>query len=252
MKLDVNILILILIFTISLDAYACQEDDYIALRALYMSTDGDNWSNNTGWLTAAEFTANPTLPAGTDFTNWHGVTLDGNGCVNGLYLAFNQLSGAIPPDLGNLNNLNFLSLNFNQLSGSIPSELGDLNLITLGLSDNLLSGCYDSNLANLCTQLNPNFNTNSSISIGNNLDAPWEDFCATGAGACAETCPSDIIINDIPIPDSLYQAQQTITSSGHVVSGTNVVFQAGQLIMLDTNFTVQPGGSLTIGIEDCQ
>ncbi len=255
MKINAT-LSLLFVFTISLNAFCqgnnCQEDDYVALRALYLSTDGDNWNNNTNWLTAAEFTANPTMPAGTDVDIWHGVTLDGNGCVNGLYLEFNNLSGPLPPEIDNLINLTFLSLNFNQLTGPIPPELGNLNLITLGLSDNQLSGCYDTNLTSLCTQLNSNFNNNGSISNGNNFDAPWEDFCAAGAGACVETCPLDITVNDIPIPDSLYQAQQTITSSGQVASGSDVTFKAGDCIMLDTSFTVFSGGNLTIQIEDCQ
>ena len=67
-----------------------------------------------------------------------------------------------------------------------------------------------------------------------------------------ENCPSAITINDIPITNSLYQAQQTVTSSGHVASGSDITFKAGQFIMLDTNFTVHPGGSLSIEIEDCQ
>ena len=44
-----------------------------------------------------------------------------------LWLTFNQLSGAIPPELGNLANLTVLGLSFNQLSGAIPSELGNLS-----------------------------------------------------------------------------------------------------------------------------
>jgi len=69
---------------------------------------------------------------------------------------------------------------------------------------------------------------------------------------CPNDCPSEISIDDIPIPNSLYQAQQTITSSGQVASESDVLFKAGQLIMLDNDFTVQPGGSLSIEIEDCQ
>jgi len=170
-----------------------------------------------------------------------------------LTLTFNNLSGTIPPELGSLNNLIVLDLDINELSGTIPAELGNLsNLVKLTLADNELSGCYDSNLTNLCTQLNSDSNTNLKISNGNNLDANWQDFCATGAGECINNCPSDIIVNDIPIPNSLYQAEQTITSSGHVASGSDVVFQAGQCITLDNDFTVEPGGSLSIEIEDCQ
>ena len=67
-------------------------------------------------------------------------------------------AGSIPPELGNLANLETLWLENNQLSGSIPPELGNLaNLESLGLSGNQLSGCVpaallavpNSNLHNL-------------------------------------------------------------------------------------------------------
>ena len=41
-----------------------------------------------------------------------------------LSLAINQLSGPIPPELGNLSNLEELELDANQLSRSIPPEIG--------------------------------------------------------------------------------------------------------------------------------
>ncbi len=102
-----------------------------------------------------------------------------------LDLDNNQLSGIIPPEMGNLN-LIWLDLDYNQLSGTIPSEFGNLsNLVYLDLNDNQLSGCYDTNLSVLCTQLNfHQFDGNEDISDGNNFDAPWEDFCATGVGTC--------------------------------------------------------------------
>lgn len=109
-----------------------------------------------------------------------------------LLLYSNQLQGSIPPQLGNLNNIDALWLHDNQLSGNIPPELGDLsNLTILTLSNNQLSACYDSSLANLCNQLNPTYNVNFRISDGNNFDAPWEDFCATGAGTCDPVWPGD-------------------------------------------------------------
>ena len=46
--------------------------------------------------------------------------------VEYLELSENNLSGAIPPELGSLSNLTSLYLNENRLSGAIPPELGDL------------------------------------------------------------------------------------------------------------------------------
>ena len=67
-----------------------------------------------------------------------------------LYLSNNQLTGSIPPELGNLSNLRDLHLRENQLTGSIPSELGNLsNLQELYLSNNQLTGSIPSELGNL-------------------------------------------------------------------------------------------------------
>tara|TARA_Y100000590_G_C15575430_1_gene960258 strand:+ start:28 stop:468 length:441 start_codon:yes stop_codon:yes gene_type:complete len=43
-----------------------------------------------------------------------------------LDLRGSQLTGSIPPEIGQLVNLVFLRLDQNQLSGSIPSEIGNL------------------------------------------------------------------------------------------------------------------------------
>ena len=108
-----------------------------ALVALYHSTDGDNWNNNAGWLLSA------------DPCTWFGVGCSG-GQVTGISLSFNNLTGPIPAELGNLTSLTGLSLDFNQLSGPIPAELGNLTSLTsLGLKSNNLTGSIPAELGNL-------------------------------------------------------------------------------------------------------
>ena len=64
-----------------------------------------------------------------------------------LDLALNQLSGPIPSELGDLNNLYTLDIFNNKLSGPIPEELGSLNhLNRLWIQSNQLSGEIPSSL----------------------------------------------------------------------------------------------------------
>ncbi len=153
--------------------------DSLALVALYNSTNGPGWTNNTNWLTG---------PVST----WFGIIVSGNrvteirmcivcfGTVIGnnllgtippalgtlsnlteLTLFNNQLTGTIPPELGNLNNLRQLYLFNNQLTGTIPTELGNLsNLLLLRLYKNQLTGTIPpalgtlSNLTELLLDIN--------------------------------------------------------------------------------------------------
>jgi protocatechuate 3,4-dioxygenase beta subunit len=145
-----------------------------ALIALYNATNGDSWTNNSGWKTPPLDTDGFAMP-GTEST-WFGLTVELDSVVSiNLYsknltgtipvelgnlsnlqylsLGNNHLNGIIPSALGNLSNLSFLGLETNQLNGSIPSQLGNLsNLTYLGLSSNRLTGNIPSELGNL-TQL---------------------------------------------------------------------------------------------------
>ena len=109
-----------------------------ALVALYNATDGGHWRNRTNWASDAPL------------ASWYGVTTDSNGHVTELDLSDNQLSGALPADLADLEQLEALYLNDNQLSGAIPAELGKLsNLVRLLLAGNELSGGIPAELGNL-------------------------------------------------------------------------------------------------------
>lgn len=107
-----------------------------ALIALYNATDGANWNDNTGWLSA-------------DVSTWYGVTV--SGCnVTDINLSGNNLIGGIPPEIGNLTLLEGLDLGANQLNGWIPPEIGNLSALTaLNLSINQLVGSVPMELSYL-------------------------------------------------------------------------------------------------------
>ncbi len=92
--------------------------DREVLEALYHATGGPDWINRTNWLSDAPL------------SEWFGVVTDGSGRVTRLTLPGNQLSGAIPPELAGLTQLQELDLNGNQLSGVIPKNLQQLSELT--------------------------------------------------------------------------------------------------------------------------
>ena len=64
-----------------------------------------------------------------------------------LALSDNQLTGEIPPELGNLTGMWGLYLSDNQLNGEIPPELGSFhNMYELRLVGNNLTGCIPEEL----------------------------------------------------------------------------------------------------------
>jgi len=108
-----------------------------ALVAFYHSTNGGHWDSNEGWLRT-------TTPC-----QWKGVTCQA-GHIKKLRLYNNQLTGTLPPEIGNLKQLSQLTLDINQLRGNLPPELGNLtNLESLSLQKNLLSGELPSELEKL-------------------------------------------------------------------------------------------------------
>ena len=66
----------------------------------------------------------------TPITRWEGIVVE-DSAVTRLSLADNALTGPIPPELGQLTNLQELWLSRNEFSGPIPSELGQLTNLYL-------------------------------------------------------------------------------------------------------------------------
>jgi Leucine-rich repeat (LRR) protein len=117
--------------------------DYAPLMALYNSTGGPNWTNNTGWVDGA---------AGTNCdpcNGWHGVTCD-SARVSTVHLSNNNLKGVLPIDFEELTKLKSLVLDNNIISGTIPLNLGQLsNLENLALYDLNLHGEIPATFLNL-------------------------------------------------------------------------------------------------------
>nr|WP_321227626.1 T9SS type A sorting domain-containing protein [uncultured Psychroserpens sp.] len=148
--------------------------DYDALVSLYNSTGGDNWTSSTNWLDLTK-----------SLYSWQGVVTNENSKVVGINLYNNNLTGNLPTQIGdfdqlkainlysnmltgdlpytiyNLTNLSSLSLGNNEFTGTIPSEIGNLtNLTYLDLGSNNFEGSLPSSLSNLANLTN--------ISIYNN------------------------------------------------------------------------------------
>ncbi|MCP4217049.1 MAG: hypothetical protein GY765_20545 [bacterium] len=106
-----------------------------ALIALYNAANGDSWTNNGNWK-KEDGTFHDKYTARL----WYGVTVT-NGHVTGLDLNTNQLTGTIPPEIGNLMGLEELRLYSNQLTGPIPPGIGNLMVLKeLILHSNQLTG----------------------------------------------------------------------------------------------------------------
>lgn len=78
----------------------------------------------------------------------------------------------------------------------------------------------------------------------------FDDFSLC-SGQTNAPCPAALTINDNLIVGDTYNAQNTITSSGTVLSGTTVTFEAGQSITLLPGFTAENGSTFTARIQSC-
>ena len=95
----------------------------------------------------------------------------------------NQVTGEIPPEMGNLENLHTLQLNWNRLCGRIPPELGNLaSLEVLDLEGNQLSGELPPELGNLGSNLVANRQRPIPIRTGGERPALEKPVVGRSAG----------------------------------------------------------------------
>ena len=103
-------------------------DDSLALVALFNATDGPNWTNT--WDIE-----------NTPYNTWFGVNVNVDGCVTGLNLLNNNLTGTLPTELGDLTSIVTFNVSQNNLTGNLPAELGSWTLLQdFFAGDNNLTG----------------------------------------------------------------------------------------------------------------
>lgn len=172
-----------------------------ALREVYDSLNGQEWTNKTGWNTLADpcagwfgVTCNASgtnviklfidgnnafgsIPSGiSDLTELQELVISGIGLtgktipasigslskLQGLFLNDNGLAGSIPPEFGQLLELRSLSLDDNQLTGNIPIEIMSLTKMHgLRLHHNYLTGPIPTEISNMTSLLALTLHRNS-------------------------------------------------------------------------------------------
>lgn len=198
------------------------ESDSLELVNFYQALDGDNWTNNEGWLVEP-------------LENWFGIKLwyveDSSQCyISRIVLPNNNLSGTLP-EL-NLDNLLFLILNENNLAGNLPSFSQASELTTIDLSNNQIEGTIsDFNLPDLLTLkldsnsiggVIPNFSNTPRLRhlhiYGNELTGNIPDFSNTVELRAIRASYNQLSGN---IPDfSLIWSLDTLDLSNNQLTGT--------------------------------
>ncbi len=123
--------------------------EYAALRALFDGLGGPGWARKENWATHRAL------------DSWSGVKIDSAGFVTELQLDQNHLAGTLPAEIGAFNRLRRLDLDLNfGINGPIPPEIGDLESMDwLKLSSTSLTGPVPSEIGRLSnlTELDVHF-----------------------------------------------------------------------------------------------
>ncbi|OFY25787.1 MAG: hypothetical protein A2275_17185 [Bacteroidetes bacterium RIFOXYA12_FULL_35_11] len=162
-----EIAFLLIMFLIAAKSYTqVNVNDSLALVDIYDNMNGTNWPNSSNWLTG-------------NVSTWYGITVQnhrvirfiaGSNKILGtlpssienltdlrtLVLISNTSSyyenhiGPLPPEIGNLQNLDTLRIEYCYVPGEIPQTIGNLtNLKVLNLSNNNLTGSIPASIGNL-------------------------------------------------------------------------------------------------------
>jgi len=121
------------------------------------------------------------------------------GLVTSIDLSNNNLTGEIPREITNLNELRFFNLSHNQLSGHIPRSIGNMgSLLSIDFSRNQLSGKIPSTISILSflSMLDLSYNhLKGKIPIGNQLQT-FDTSNFIGNNLCGPPLPISCSSNE--------------------------------------------------------
>lgn len=181
-----------------------------ALIALYDSTGGDSWNNNTNWC------------SDKPLSEWYGVSLDPEGYVQAIWLSSNNLTGSIPEKISGLTHLERLNLEWNSLQGSIPEGIVEMSrLYYLNLRQNQLSGSIPEKIGKLPLTW---------------VDLSWNQLTGNIPVSVAELMNENLVSLNInhnmlagKVPAAIYENEYF---NEHWV---NMIYQDGYLYILDVS-----------------
>ncbi|MBQ7525784.1 MAG: hypothetical protein IJT09_05050, partial [Abditibacteriota bacterium] len=207
------------------DALGVPAAEYNALRDLYEATDGDNWTNNTGWLK-------------TRVDHWYGVTVT-DGHVTALSLPANKLRGEVPDSFANLTYLTEFAGQRNTLT-RMPADLS------------ALTGLKKLTLAGNALQNAPTGIPRSGCSLSYNA-IPAEDLAAAGypAQSRSQTVPPTGIV--LTRDGTTISATWTPISYTAGSGGYDVYYKVGNGPMTEAASTGSKsvnGASFTLDLPD--
>ena len=145
------------------------------LEIVYGATGGENWTDTTNWL------------SDEPLSEWFGIRTNLAGKVDSVGLGGNNLSGSMPPEIGELDSLLHLDLSRNGIGGRIPEEVGDLKQLShLHLDNNALEGRLPARLGDLAALRHLHIDGNSLAGQlpGSFANLELESFQAAGSGVC--------------------------------------------------------------------
>ncbi|XP_027090654.1 LRR receptor-like serine/threonine-protein kinase FEI 1 [Coffea arabica] len=128
-----------------------------------LSPDGQALVNFRTAILSSDGVIQQWRPEDPDPCGWKGVKCDPKSKrVISLSLPGHKLSGSISPDIGKLDQLQFLALHDNNFYGTIPSDIGNCTYLgSLFLQGNYLSGLIPSDLGNISELENLDLSSNS-------------------------------------------------------------------------------------------